>query len=844
MITAQHLLADEHVYRGYRFTSDAAQSPDIKDLSGPSFATPPNPGRLLSLLLRSGVWQKSVAVVQAAPLVKQLDRSLVLIRAGARDLSVNECDVAAILNSWTYVVALRRLADFGSWSEARHPFRAAAHTLLCDFLAIPIPEVKARQLYYPCLFGRADYDRIVGLAEELGMDREANLEDAAFHNQLHKALRWTELCIAARRRPGVAPIAVSTWNSNTESICADAACQPPRYSLQDAPFSIVDVKPDHGSAGDQIVIRVDGDITEIFPIRFPTAENEPDTIISFADASVDQDLKTVSFQLPSETVAGEITFGCPLVLVPVIRTGSDGCWAPRQTRQHVSHPWKGGRLELTSIMVHQVFEDDRVETVCLNTGDEFQVSASARVLCELLLSRQPGWLRVEVDIEGQISTILDFRSPQREAGSRFVFPGEALTRPRRVIVARYRILAFDKTGEEFLEVGNFTIRTVQEIPQVQLRARVDELPFDQGTTILTSPRLLRANHPRAILSDERVRLDVTVDPKTSGTATKVGAQYQDETGEWRDLGFASTTGTSPGVYRIETSLPVGAGAIRAVMTSDDVGPAALSDAMRVSIHPAPIFAIFVARGGFSSSDTSGSSGSSSGGESDEVVGEGMCAYYPGPGAGGICDLDQEIGTRRLGFRLLREGLVRRAQVMTKDGVCLEWENLLGTEGEVVIGAYDNSTTDGGDIDDHFTWQALLEATASAAHELERKIHVIFAGHSHGGAALIHIVKDHWHWGDDLEVELFVSIDSVDELGSVESVGPRPKRVLNFFQTGASVWYHNGDRIEEADTEFDLTDCLSHTEIDSSVFVHNTVVQAVRETIREVREQYRREFTLT
>jgi len=40
-----------------------------------------------------------------------------------------------------------------------------------------------------------------------------------------------------------------------------------------------------------------------------------------------------------------------------------------------------------------------------------------------------------------------------------------------------------------------------------------------------------------------------------------------------------------------------------------------------------------------------------------------------------------------------------------------------------------------------------------------------------------MTRDHWRWGDSLDVELFVSWDGADLGGSVSSVGDVPKTVL-------------------------------------------------------------------
>lgn len=67
-------------------------------------------------------------------------------------------------------------------------------------------------------------------------------------------------------------------------------------------------------------------------------------------------------------------------------------------------------------------------------------------------------------------------------------------------------------------------------------------------------------------------------------------------------------------------------------------------------------------------------------------------------------------------------------------------------------------------------------------------------------------------------------------GPINSVGSRPGRVVNFFQTSNTVSFQNGGPIQEADREFDLTSCFSHNGLARSTFVHDTIYNEVRQIV--------------
>jgi hypothetical protein len=103
-----------------------------------------------------------------------------------------------------------------------------------------------------------------------------------------------------------------------------------------------------------------------------------------------------------------------------------------------------------------------------------------------------------------------------------------------------------------------------------------------------------------------------------------------------------------------------------------------------------------------------------------------------------------------------------------------------------------------------------------------------------GAKLAATVKDYWRWGRRIDLFLFVSWDATHLGGGITSLGQRPQRVINFFQKDNPLHFQNGDSIEEADVEFNLTGCLSHNAIARSAFVHEETYKDVRSTLARIR----------
>ena len=138
-----------------------------------------------------------------------------------------------------------------------------------------------------------------------------------------------------------------------------------------------------------------------------------------------------------------------------------------------------------------------------------------------------------------------------------------------------------------------------------------------------------------------------------------------------------------------------------------------------------------------------------------------------------------------------------------------------------------------------TWERILDEYRSSGGR-----YVILVGQSHGCAKFAGMARDHWRWDTDLTVELFVSWDGADVPGGVSSVGPRPKTVLAFFQRDDPWHWQNGQHIEQATEEHDLTGLFSHNAIARSGFVHDKTVTFVRDAIASVRARTRGGNTVT
>ena len=190
----------------------------------------------------------------------------------------------------------------------------------------------------------------------------------------------------------------------------------------------------------------------------------------------------------------------------------------------------------------------------------------------------------------------------------------------------------------------------------------------------------------------------------------------------------------------------------------------------------------------------------------------------------------------LGLRLLdEEDLATRMESLrhkvdaSEPDFCSLRVNPAGVSNRIVLGKWENSEHE------HFrpphikTFESILdEYAASGGGSL------VIVANSLAGAKLAATVKDHWRWGQSISVVLFVSWDATHLGGGIPSLGPRPDRIVNFFQQGNPAWWQNGSPIAEADVEFDLTGCLSHNAVVRSVFVHQTTTEEVRTAVARIR----------
>jgi len=111
--------------------------------------------------------------------------------------------------------------------------------------------------------------------------------------------------------------------------------------------------------------------------------------------------------------------------------------------------------------------------------------------------------------------------------------------------------------------------------------------------------------------------------------------------------------------------------------------------------------------------------------------------------------------------------------------------------------------------------------------------LIIVAQSHAGAKLAATVNDKWRWGDKIKVELFVAWDATHLGGAIRSVGSRPRRVVNFFQTANLAPYQNGGPIAESNVEQDLTGCFSHNALARSRLVHSVTYDEIRAALARI-----------
>ena len=217
------------------------------------------------------------------------------------------------------------------------------------------------------------------------------------------------------------------------------------------------------------------------------------------------------------------------------------------------------------------------------------------------------------------------------------------------------------------------------------------------------------------------------------------------------------------------------------------------------------------------------------------------------------------GIRRLIMDLGDKNIIDKCNIFSKDTE----KDAVGIDNSsnivAFIGSWEDSDTTLYTYSDEFTWEYILTQYQKYGYK-----HVIFIGHSHGGKIFHDIVQnykdnDNWKW-DSLNVELFINVDGTGPFGAVDELGDRPKRILNFYQTGGSgnsnndllteiidfviswTWFQNGSKIHDVkdkdNNEFDLTGCVSHVDMDSSKFVHRISTKRIQSVISEIRNMYR------
>lgn len=254
----------------------------------------------------------------------------------------------------------------------------------------------------------------------------------------------------------------------------------------------------------------------------------------------------------------------------------------------------------------------------------------------------------------------------------------------------------------------------------------------------------------------------------------------------------------------------------------------------------------------SSSGSSGSSSGSSGSSSSSSSGEGIdvhpenCSVDPTLIPELMTDENRQCNDlcagclnfiEHLGLRVLEEedlasrlDTLRHKEHTSEDDFCEPRVNPLGVSHRIVLGKWENSEHE---------WErpAAIKTFESILDEFQQDGGgtLLIVAQSLGGAKLTATVKDYWRWGDSIDVALFVSWDATHLGGGINSVGPRPRRVVNFFQEAFRLdWWQRGAPIAEADVEHDLTDCLSHNAIARSAFVHQTTYEELRAAIAEIR----------
>ena len=196
----------------------------------------------------------------------------------------------------------------------------------------------------------------------------------------------------------------------------------------------------------------------------------------------------------------------------------------------------------------------------------------------------------------------------------------------------------------------------------------------------------------------------------------------------------------------------------------------------------------------------------------------------------LCDQDCTNFFEHLALRLMNdERLASELKSIRASGYCNRRTNDEGLANQIILGKWENSELEPVRPAGIRTWEDILDE-----YRADGGRHVILVGQSHGCAKFAGMTRDHWRWGHDLSVALFVSWDGADLAGGVSSVGDVPKTVLAFYQRDDIAPWQNGHHIEQATEEHELTKLFSHNAIARSAFVHDKTATFIRNTISSVR----------
>jgi len=195
--------------------------------------------------------------------------------------------------------------------------------------------------------------------------------------------------------------------------------------------------------------------------------------------------------------------------------------------------------------------------------------------------------------------------------------------------------------------------------------------------------------------------------------------------------------------------------------------------------------------------------------------------------------------------LINHGLANKVRGIKNDGneMCTVASSENNIENEIVLGWWRNTKEESACHTD-IVFNDIIADFYRAGNR-----HVILLGQSHGGQKLTEMINGDG-WINDITIDLFVLWDGtgpncrIQSDGSVvcavQSVGDKPKYVLNFFQKNGLSWqeFWQGDHVIQANEEYDFSGCLSHNAIARSIFVHETTDAAIYRTVVNIRNAAR------